>query len=105
MPGSVARGRSAERRPPNRANGNNPPPHPPQIAERAVPPVLLTAGVGLLVGDVTAALAILRPDYTSGPKIGDSLAQLFQLARCLDEGIVIRRADVLEQMAAADLLL
>jgi Cu2+-exporting ATPase len=78
---------------------------PPAIAERAVPPVLVTAGVGLLVGDATAAAAILRPDYASGPKIGDSLTQLFQLAKCLDEGILIRRGDVLARMADADLLL
>lgn len=80
-------------------------PAPPRIAERAVPPVLVTAGVGLLVGDATAAAAILRPDYSTGPRIGDSLTQMFQLASCLDEGIVVRRADLLERMADVDLLL
>jgi Cu2+-exporting ATPase len=78
---------------------------PPAIAQRAVSPVLVTAGVGLLVGDATAAAAILRPDFASGPKIGDSLTQLFQLAKCLDEGILVRRGDVLAQMADVDLLL
>ncbi|HUY36756.1 MAG TPA: hypothetical protein VMV69_28740 [Pirellulales bacterium] len=81
------------------------PPGPPRIAERAVAPVLVTAGVGLLVGDAAAAAAILRPDYSTGPRIGDSLTQLFQLASCLDEGIVVRRADVLQRMADVDLLL
>ncbi|HVC92661.1 MAG TPA: hypothetical protein VND64_03175, partial [Pirellulales bacterium] len=87
------------------ADSDTSPPAPPRIAERAVPPVLVTAGVGLLVGDAAAAAAILRPDYSTGPSIGDSLTQMFQLASCLDEGIVIRRADVLERMAEVDLLL
>src|SRR5262249_47190377 len=40
------------------------------FAGRTVAPVLATAGFGLLVGDLSTALAILRPDYATGPGLG-----------------------------------
>ena len=76
----------------------------PQFAEQAVPPVLLTAGVGLLLGGPTLAAAVLRPDYASGPGLGDSLALIDELASCLDQGIIIRRPNVFQQMASADVV-
>ncbi len=77
--------------------------HPlPEIAEQAVPPTLMTAGVGLLLGDATVAAAVLRPDYASGPGLSGSLAEIDGLGACLDQGIVVRRPDVFEQMALAD---
>jgi Cu2+-exporting ATPase len=78
---------------------------PPEFAERAVPPVLMTAGVGFLVGDVATATAVLRPDYATGPEIGDSLSMIERLETCLDRGIVVRRTDVFAKMAQADLVL
>jgi Cu2+-exporting ATPase len=78
---------------------------PPEFAERAVPPVLMTAGVGLLVGDATVAAAVLRPDYATGPAIHDSLTLIDQLRACFDEGIVVRRPAAFERMADADWLL
>ena len=78
---------------------------PSRLADRAVPPVLLTAGIGLLVGDATAAAAIMRPDYASGPQLGDDLTTICQIGECVTAGIVIRRPDIFEQMAEIDLLL
>ncbi|HEY3966161.1 MAG TPA: hypothetical protein VGM05_16490 [Planctomycetaceae bacterium] len=78
---------------------------PPNFAERAVPPTLMTAGLGLLVGDPLTAAAVLRPDYTTGPGLGDSATFIDHLGVCIDEGIVVRRADAFRQMAAADVIL
>ncbi len=80
-------------------------PHPPEFAERAVPPVLMTAGVGLLMGDAQVAAAVLRPDYATGPTIHDSLTLIDQLRACFDEGIVVRRPTAFGRMADADLVL
>ncbi len=77
----------------------------PDVAQRAVRPTLMTAGIGLLVGDATLAAAILRPDYTTGSGIGDSLTRIDRLGSCFDEGIIVRDPDVFEQMADADLVL
>lgn len=77
----------------------------PEVAQRAVPPSLMTAGIGLLVGDATLAAAVLRPDYATGPGIGDSLTLIDRLSACLDEGIVVRNPAVFEEMADADLVL
>jgi len=67
--------------------------------------VLMTAGVGFLVGDAAMATAVLRPDYATGPEIGDSLTLIERLETCLDRGIIVRRPDVFAQMAQADLVL
>jgi len=85
------------------ANGKPPPAH--EFAERAVPPVLMTAGVGLLMGDAATAAAVLRPDYATGPDIADSLTLIDQLRACFDEGIVVRRPDAFRKFADADLFL
>jgi cation transport ATPase len=78
---------------------------PPEFAERAVSPVLMTAGLGLLVGDATVAAAVLRPDYATGPAIYGSLTLIDQLRACFDEGIVVRRPAAFDRMADADLFL
>jgi Cu2+-exporting ATPase len=77
---------------------------PPAFAEHAVPPVLMTAGLGLLVGDMGVALTVLRPDYTTGPVLGDSLTLIERLGSCLDQGIIVRRPSVFERMASADVV-
>lgn len=78
---------------------------PPQFAERAVPATLMTAGFGLMVGDPVTATAILRPDYATGPGLGDTATFIDRLGTCLDEGIVVRRADAFRRMADADVIL
>jgi Cu2+-exporting ATPase len=78
---------------------------PPTIARRSVPPVLLTAGVGLMVGDVTTAGAILRPDYATGPGMGNALLLVHQLGTCLQAGMIVRQAEVFPIIARVDLVL
>lgn len=78
---------------------------PPTIARRAVSPALLTAGVGLMVGDATTAVAILRPDYATGPEIGGALSLVHQLGTCLQAGVIVRQARAFAAMAAIDMVL
>lgn len=75
------------------------------FARRAVVPTLATAGLGLMVGDLTTAAAVLRPDYATGPGLGVSLEVLRDSASCAREGIVIRDASVFRRLAEADLIL
>jgi Cu2+-exporting ATPase len=78
---------------------------PPPMARRAVSPTLLTAGVGLMVGDVGTAVAILRPDYATGPGIGGALLLVHQLGAALQAGMVVRHAGVFAAMAGIDMIL
>ena len=57
-------------------------PHGENFGRRAVAPTLATAGLGLLVGDLTTAAAILRPDYATGPGLGVSLESVRNIADC-----------------------
>lgn len=59
------------------------------FARRLVPPTLATAGVGFLVGDLTTALAILRPDYASGPGMTAPLGTLEAISRCARAGLIV----------------
>ncbi len=74
-------------------------------AERNVAPTLAMAGLGLLVGDVTTAGAILRPDYATGPGLAFPLETLQAIALCIRHGIVIQNPQALERLATADLLI
>ena len=75
-----------------------------RFAEKAVPPTLATAGVGLLVGDLTAAVAILRPDYATGPALAVPLETLRNAARLRRRGIVVRQPDAFDRLAEVDLI-
>ncbi|MSR57505.1 MAG: hypothetical protein EXS05_07515 [Planctomycetaceae bacterium] len=77
----------------------------PTMADRAVSPVLITAGVGLMFGGATTAAAILRPDYATGPEIGQTLLLVQQLGASLKAGLVVRQARVFADMALVDLVL
>ncbi|MGP0062216.1 MAG: hypothetical protein ACLQGP_01270 [Isosphaeraceae bacterium] len=74
------------------------------FANQAVGPTLATAGFGLLVGDLTAVGAILRPDYATGPGLAFSLETLHDAALCARRGIVVRQPDVFERLAGVDLI-
>ena len=63
---------------------------------------LAAAGVGLLVGDLVTASAILRPDFATGPGLGASAALLRDTAACARDGVLIRDATAFERLAAAD---
>jgi len=78
---------------------------PPELANRAVPPALMMAGIGLLVGDATTATAIMRPDYASGPQLGDDLTTIVQVGQSVSAGVVVRRADIFQRLGELDLLL
>jgi cation transport ATPase len=74
------------------------------FADRTVGPTLATAGLGLLVGDLTAAGAILRPDYATGPALAFPLEVLRDAARCARSGIVVCEADAFERLAEVDVI-
>jgi cation transport ATPase len=80
-------------------------PHGEEFGRRAVAPTLAAAGVGLLVGDVTTAAAILRPDYATGPGLGVSLETLRDIAECARLGVLIRDPAALVRIASADIFI
>ena len=63
------------------------------------------AGLGLLIGDISTAGAILRPDYATGPGVAFPLETLQAIALCLRHGILIREPEAIERLATADLLI
>ncbi len=75
------------------------------FARRAVLPTLATAGLSLMVLDLTTAAAVLRPDYATGPGLGVSLEALRDSSLCASEGIIIRDAGAFARLAGADLIL
>jgi cation transport ATPase len=75
-----------------------------EFADRTVGPTLATAGVGLLVGDLATFIAILRPDYATGPGLAVPLETLRDAARCARRGIVVCKPDVFERLAQVDLI-
>jgi cation transport ATPase len=74
------------------------------FAERTVAPTMAAAGLGFLLGDTSTAVAILQPDYASGPGLAFPLETLQAIALCIRHGIVIRNAAAIEQLASADLV-
>ena len=75
------------------------------FAEQTVAPTLAIAGLGLLIGDVSTAGAILRPDYATGPGVAFPLETLQAIALCLRHGILIREPEAIERLATADIVL
>jgi cation transport ATPase len=74
------------------------------FGDRTVPPTLATAGVGLLVGDLGTFIAILRPDYATGPGLAVPLETLRDASWCARRGIVVCQPDVFERLAQVDLI-
>jgi cation transport ATPase len=74
------------------------------FADRTVGPTLATAGLGLLVGDLTAAGAILQPDYATGPALAFPLEILRDAALCARSGIVVRSADAFERLSEVNVI-
>ena len=75
------------------------------FAEQTVAPTMAIAGLGLLIGDISTAGAILRPDYATGPGVAFPLETLQAIALCLRHGILIRQPEAIERLATADLLI
>jgi hypothetical protein len=69
------------------------------FSRRVVGPTLLAAGAGLLVGDVTTAGAVLRPDYATGIGLATRLGAIHDARVARRSGAVIRAGDALERLA------
>jgi hypothetical protein len=69
------------------------------FARRAVAPTLLAAGGGLLVGDVTTAGAVLRPDYATGVGLATRVEAIHDARFAKRSGAVIRAGDALQRLA------
>jgi Cu2+-exporting ATPase len=76
-----------------------------EFAERVVAPSLAAAGLGLAVGGVPTALAILDTDYASGLGLAHPLESLQALSLCFEQGIVVRDAGALDTLAKIDVIL
>jgi len=69
------------------------------FAGQAIAPTLLTAGAGLIVGDVTIAGTILSPDYATGIGLAMPLERLRDVRSAIRNCAVIRSASALERLA------
>jgi hypothetical protein len=72
------------------------------VAERAVGPTLALAGVGLVVGGLPPAQAILRPDYASGPGLAIMMERLRDVLACARVGVFVLDPSVFERLAGVD---
>jgi cation transport ATPase len=84
-----------------------PPPHSEALNQDAedfatgtVAPTLLTAGAGLVIGDLTTAGAILSPDYATGVGLAMPLETLRDVRFAMRSGAVLRTGDALGRLAA-----
>jgi cation transport ATPase len=69
------------------------------FAGQAVAPTLLTAGAGLVVGDVTTAGTILSPDYATGIGLAMPLERVRDVKSAIRNGAVIRTDGAFERLA------
>ena len=69
------------------------------FAGQAVTPTLLTAGAGLIVGDVTTAGTILSPDYATGVGLAMPLERVRDVRSAIRNGAVIRTDGAFERLA------
>ena len=76
-----------------------------QFAEQTVAPTMAIAGSDYLIGDISTAGAILRPDYATGPGVAFPLETLQAVALSLRHGILIRDAEAIERLATVDVLI
>jgi hypothetical protein len=74
------------------------------FAHKAVGPTLATAGVGLLVGGLATASAILPPDYATGPGLARPMGLLRDLADALHRGLLVRDPAALQRTLEVDLI-
>lgn len=76
-----------------------------QYAEGFVGPTLATAAFGLMTADISAAIAVMRPDYANAEAVSVSLADLDAVSTAIERGCVLKTAGQLDKLAAADTLL
>ena len=70
------------------------------FAARAVPPTLVAAVVGLVVGGPLTANAVLRPDYATGIGLTAPLRMLLTSQIALRRGVLVRSPGALAHLAA-----
>jgi cation transport ATPase len=69
------------------------------FAGRAVAPTFAAAGAGLVVGDLTTALAILRPDYATGVGLAVPLERLRDVKLAIRHGSVVYAGNAFGRLA------
>ncbi len=74
-------------------------------AEGFAGPTLATAAFGLLTADISAAIAVMRPDYANAEAVSVSLADLDAVSTAIERGCVLKAAGQLDKLASADTLL
>jgi cation transport ATPase len=70
-----------------------------EFADKAVPPTLLAAGAGLLVGDVMTAGTVLRPDYATGVGLALPLENLRDVRLAIRNGAILRSGNAFGRLA------
>ncbi|MGA0038717.1 MAG: hypothetical protein ACO3NZ_02615 [Pirellulales bacterium] len=76
-----------------------------KYAEGFAAPTLATAAVGLMTADISAAIAVMRPDYANAEAVSVSLADLDAVSTAIERGCVLKTAWQLDKLATADTLL
>jgi cation transport ATPase len=71
-----------------------------EFAGQAVGPTLLAAVVGIVLGDVATAAAILSPDYATGVGLAAPLERVRGIKSAFRLGAIIRGGDTLGRLAA-----
>jgi hypothetical protein len=70
-----------------------------QAAEKTVLPVLLITALATLTGGLTAAKAVIRPDYATGPALSENLGRLASVIRAANHGILLPGEPALQKWA------
>jgi Cu2+-exporting ATPase len=73
-----------------------------EFVEQLAGPTLATAGIGLLVGDVTTAVAIMRPDYASAEAMAVSFEDIDAVACGVAAGCIVTAPRALDALAGVD---
>lgn len=76
-----------------------------KYAEGFAGPTLATAAFGLMTADISAAIAVMRPDYANAEAVSVSLADLDAVSTAIERGCVLKTAWQLDKLATADTLL
>jgi Cu2+-exporting ATPase len=76
-----------------------------EFAGRAMAPTFIAASAGLVVGDLSTAGAILRPDYATGIGLAAPLETLRDVKLAIRNGAVVRSADAFGRLAATSWIL
>ena len=69
------------------------------FAGEIVAPTLLTAGAGLMIGDLTTAGTILSPDYATGVGLAMPLERVRDVRSAIRNGAVVRTGVAFERLA------